>query len=194
MKFSSVMMLCLLASSALLTGCAGNQSTITPSGKLPPDPAVDRSDVETLTKAPPTKPTVTAPPAATNPMPTASELGVPIYPDAKPYKDSTGIISPMATDGMKMAILETQDAAEKVVAFYKQEMPNATVTKDVEDGQPLVRFSEPAGKSGLRAVSVGIKEGKTQIILTNVAENPSLKSDAATPPAPKSEAGNLPPH
>ncbi len=192
-KFASRAILGLLASSALLAGCANNPSALNASGKLPADPAVDRSEVETLTKNKPVKSTVSVSPAA-NPMPTESELGVPIYPDAKPYNDSTGVVSPMATEGMKMAILETKDSLDKVVAFYKGEMPQATLTKDVEEGQPLVRLSEPAGKGGLKAVSVTTKEGKTQIIVTNVAEMPTVKSNSVPAPSGKPEAGNLPPH
>ena len=149
MKLSARMMLCLLTSGVLWTGCSNNSPALNAANKLPPDPAVDRSDIETLTKNSKGAKTAAAPPAA-NPMPTASELGLAIYPDAKPFTDSTGVINPMATDGMKMAMLESKDSVEKVVAFYQQELPNATVTKDTEEGQPIVRLSETTGKSGVK--------------------------------------------
>jgi hypothetical protein len=162
-----------LTIAALLTGCTSN--TKTAQGTVPSDPAVHRSDVETLVKnAPPAKPTAAPKPQATT-MPTEKELGLPYYPGAKPFHDETGVVTAASSEGMKIALLETPDSIEQVTAFYRAEMPQATVTKAKSGSDYTVRLSEVAGENGLKAVEIAFKEKKTQITLTAVDEMPGLE-------------------
>lgn len=185
-NFLMALTACVLTGGVLIAGCGENKTQ----GKLPADPSQGRPDVESIVKtAQTTKPASGKPTTSqTDTMPTEKELGITMYPHAKPFKDSTGVVTAMSSEGMKIALLETPDSVEKVTAFYKQEMPHASVTKETPEGKPTVRLSEPMGRNGVRAVEIADKEGKTQITLTAVSEIPGLSSapavDTPTPPAP----------
>ena len=195
MKFLVTPVIGLIVSGVLLTGCSEKTPSVgmttDKNANVPADPSIHRSDLETLTQRPKeTAPKKTLSSAIVNSPPTAREFGVPIYPAATLYKDETGIVSAVIHEGIKSVILETKDSQAKVMAFYRQEMPAATVTKEPVDGKPSVLLSEPTGKNGLRAVEITEKDGKTRIHLTNVAE---MTGVSATPPA-LPQAGNPPPN
>lgn len=194
-KILMLPMIGLIASGILLAGCSENTPTIKDvvdkNANIPADPAVHRSNLETLTQRP-QKTDLTKPlsPAIVNSPPTEREFGIPVYPDATLYKDETGVMGAVIQEGIKSVILETKDSQAKVTAFYRQEMSAATMTKEPVDGKTSVRLSEPTGKNGLRAVEITERDGKTRIHLTNVAEMAGLNSTLPILP----QAGNLPPN
>ena len=105
--------------------------------------------------------------------PTEAELGMPIYPNAKPYTGLGGnTIKPDMSSGM--ALLETPDSLDKVVDFYKTRIKatdargNATPiapreTKDAEGRKARLTGNDAEGN--LQVANIREENGKTIIEL-----------------------------
>jgi hypothetical protein len=93
----------------------------------------------------------------------ARNLGVDVYPGARPLKNGSAIA---AIAGMKTATaqFETDDSADKVADFYKTKYPNANVTESNGDHYAIVQTNQ----NGALTISITPGGGATQINITNV--------------------------
>jgi hypothetical protein len=98
----------------------------------------------------------------------ALPAGVATYPGAKNMMTMSG------NEGGKsggMAVLETSDAPEKVIAFYKAEAARKGLTKDVSEttsnsnGEAMSTYSAKSEDGTGLMVAVGTKDGKTSITI-----------------------------
>jgi hypothetical protein len=142
------------------------------------NPYANRIDAENPPPPDTTEPEASAPIQ----MPSESELGLAVYPAAKPYKDEFGVGAvQIKAEGLVTAMLETDAPVDKVVAFYKKEMPKADRSDVTEDGKAVVRLTEPYGGNGMHLVEVSAANGKTLLTLQNL--RPTKSAEALQSPA-----------
>jgi hypothetical protein len=142
------------------------------------DPYANRIDPEN----PPTDPGPTKAPEKT-PTPSVAALGIPLYPNAEPYKDQYGEgAAQVQIEGLVTAILQTSDTPEKVVEFYKKRLLNMERSDEQEEGKPVIHLSEAYEGNGLHLIEISASNGKTRITLQNVRPT---KSEADLNPPPQ---------
>jgi hypothetical protein len=156
-----VMAVCCLA---LLPGCQSDQEerlaeTRRALSERQPPPA-----------AAPAGQSVAAPVAA----PHVPDIGMPIYPGARPVGGNAGLQEGLNA-GLAMSLMETRDSVDAVIAFYKDRLSKPgsrlepTKTEDRLDGRRVVRLSVPQEDGGLQTVEARDDVGKTTIQLMNMA-------------------------
>jgi len=99
-----------------------------------------------------------------NPADMARNLGAPLYPGARASKDNSADI----TFGGKHTTtvqLETDDAPDKVAAFYREHVPNLNVNTTEGDHYTMVSTS----KDSALTINIEPEGGKTKIVITNVS-------------------------
>jgi hypothetical protein len=105
----------------------------------------------------------------------AHELGITIYPGARPLKSGTATVTFGDIHSATMNF-ESSDPAETVANFYKSGLPNVTAAeKHTDDSYTVV------SRNSKRIVTVNIKaqSGRTLILISHVTRS-------AHPPAPAS--------
>jgi hypothetical protein len=150
-----------------------------------------RSSVPMRAPAPPPAGEPTKTTAADKPA--ASDIGLPIYPYARAYGGGSPAITPN-TAGVQMSLLVTDDAPDRVIAFYQERMPNAERAEDTADGKRVTRFSEthPEEGNGLRSVEISQENGQTHIALINVSATQNADTLFKSPAAADTPAGVSP--
>ena len=108
---------------------------------------------------------------ADDPVATARELGIDVYPGATPLKGSATV----NFAGMKVASarFETSDSPDEVAEFYKNKYPGANVRVMDEDRRSLTF----AGPNGMLAVQLYKSSDGTVIEMSRVGK-PSSEEDA----------------
>lgn len=91
---------------------------------------------------------------------------IPVYPGAD-YEDSMGAetyatIGGAPTGDRLTWFFKVSDPAEKVVAYYKEKLPQATREEGEDDEEVVLRFV-PSGAEENESVTVRIRTGKLQI-------------------------------
>jgi hypothetical protein len=99
-----------------------------------------------------------------NPEEAARNLGIDPYPSARVLKGNTATVGGMHTVS---AEFETDDSAQKVLAFYSPQFPNATVTTKDQDRFTLVSTDN----KNIVTIHVEPRDGKTRIVIANVTGN-----------------------
>lgn len=94
---------------------------------------------------------------STGKMPTEAELGVPIYPNAKMDENSQ-----LAFQDTKVAVMWTEDASDKVIAWYRDKLRgkpgyNAIDTSQIGQNATLFTFTSPDNE--VKMVTVGFGQG-----------------------------------
>ena len=91
---------------------------------------------------------------------------IPVYPGAD-YEDSMGaetyatIGGPPTGDRLTW-FFKISDPADKIVAFYKEKVPQATREEGEDDDEIVLRFA-PGGAEENESVTIRIRAGKLQI-------------------------------
>ena len=180
--FSMQMQFCRVSACVLalfvveLTGCSD-----APHDRLEASAPAKLTTLPTPAKTIPDKPVI----APVVPVPSETELGLPIYPGAKTYTDAGGMpVKPLTEGNMATAMLETTDALDKVVDFYKDRIKqsdargNTTPTvpheeKENEKRKVVVMGNDAQGN--IQMVQLREEIGKTVIELmrTSVKALPS---------------------
>lgn len=144
--------LCFLA----LTGCndkQGEKADTRQTVSLPNAPKAD---------APAKKP------AAVIPPPTEAEVGMPIYPGAKTYVNENGVpVPPQKDPAMPMALLQTPDALDSVVDFYKQRIKETDASGAAHPAEPR----EEKLANGKRKVSLSGSDGRGSVVVAQIRED-----------------------
>jgi hypothetical protein len=96
-----------------------------------------------------------------NPDEASRNLGVDLYPGARVLKGNTASIGGMHTVD---AEFESDDAAEKVMAFYSSKFPNANVTTKDKNHYAIVSTDN----NNLITIKIEPEDGKTLIKIANV--------------------------
>jgi len=96
-----------------------------------------------------------------NPDEAARNLGVDLYPGARVLKGNTAAIGGMHT---VEAEFESDDSAEKVMAFYSAKFPNARVSTKDQDHYAIVSNDN----NNLVTIKIEPEDGKTRIKIANV--------------------------
>ena len=111
----------------------------------------------------------------------ADDIGLPVYPNAKPVQSVAKASDDLTSGGggVQIALYETPDTPEQALAFYKDKMPSAQPGKEMRDGIESQTLSETPDVNGVRRVQVFRENGKTQIALVRVRP----LSSADTPPS-----------
>ncbi len=97
--------------------------------------------------------------------PGAADVGLPFYPAAKPRMGLDGL--PRASreaDGTVLIALDTDDPPDKVVAFYRNAIPNASYREDDRDGRHIQSLSREQDNFS-NGVDISVENGKTSILL-----------------------------
>jgi hypothetical protein len=89
-------------------------------------------------------------------------LGIDLYPGAQVLKGNTATIGGMHT---VEAEFESEDSAEKVMAFYASKLPNANVTVADQNHYTLVSTD----KKNLITINIVPEDGKTRISIANLS-------------------------
>jgi hypothetical protein len=97
-----------------------------------------------------------------NPDEAARNLGVDPYPGARVLKGNTATIGGMHT---VEAEFESDDSAEKVMAFYSSKFPNANVTNKDQNRYTIVSTD----KKNLITINIEPDDGKTRIRIASVS-------------------------
>jgi hypothetical protein len=95
-----------------------------------------------------------------NPDEASRNLGVDLYPGARVLKGNTATIAGMRT---VEAEFESDDSADKVMAFYASKFPNANTTKD-QDHYAIVSTNN----NNVITIKIEPKDGKTLIKIASV--------------------------
>jgi len=142
-----------------------------------------------------------APPAGAPASPTAraGDIDMPIYPGAKRMNAGQGSGS-LLGDGLSMALLETGDSVDAVIAFYAVRLKSpdrrlaTTRTEEKLDGRRVVRLSAPLENGGLQTVEARDEGGKTTVELMRMAGKPGgvPPSIPGVPAAAAAPTGDLP--
>lgn len=96
-----------------------------------------------------------------NPDEASRNLGVDLYPGARVLKGNTASIGGMHTVD---AEFESDDAAEKIMAFYSSKFPNANVTTKDKNHYSIVSTDN----NNLITIKIEPEDGKTLIKIANV--------------------------
>ena len=96
-----------------------------------------------------------------NPDEASRNLGIDLYPGARVLKGNTASIGGMHT---VEAEFESDDPAEKVMAFYSSKFPNANVTTKDRDHYAIVSTDN----NNLITIKIEPEDGKTRIKIANV--------------------------
>jgi hypothetical protein len=99
-----------------------------------------------------------------NPDEAARNLGIDLYPGARVLKGNTATIGGMHT---VEAEFESDDSAEKIMAFYSSKFPNANVKTKTKDQNRYTIVS--TDKKNLITINIEPEEGKTRIRIVNVS-------------------------
>jgi flagellar basal body-associated protein FliL len=99
--------------------------------------------------------------ATNNPDEAARNLGIDLYPGARVLKGNTATIGGMHT---VEAEFESDDAAEKVMAFYSSKFPNANVTTKDQNHYAIVSTDN----NNVITIKIEPEDGKTRIKIANV--------------------------
>jgi len=97
-----------------------------------------------------------------NPDEAARNLGVDPYPGARVLKGNTATIGGMHT---VEAEFESDDSAEKVMAFYSSKLPNANVTNKDQNRYTIVSTD----KKNLITINIEPDDSKTRIRIASVS-------------------------
>jgi flagellar basal body-associated protein FliL len=97
-----------------------------------------------------------------NPDEASRNLGIDLYPGARVLKGNTATIGGMHT---VEAEFESDDSAEKVMAFYASKYPNANVTTKEQNRYTIVSTD----KKNLITIKIEPEDGKTRITIANVS-------------------------
>jgi hypothetical protein len=148
---------------------------------------------------------VSATNAASQPAPNSPEarqtgerlLGLVFYPEAKALSSPSSERPLAGTDELFMAVLETDDSVEKVVAFYKQNYPPTPPVREAEAAKErrvawqesklgnarFVEFSitDPQYGNSLRTGQITAEGGKTRIELMHVPATQAAREIFTTP-------------
>lgn len=100
--------------------------------------------------------------SANNPNEAARNLGIDLYPGAHVLKGNTATVGGMNT---VEAEFESDDSADKVMAFYSSQLPNANVTTKDQNRYTIVS----TGKKNLITIQIEPGNSKTQIKIVNVS-------------------------
>jgi flagellar basal body-associated protein FliL len=96
-----------------------------------------------------------------NPDEASRNLGIDLYPGARVLKGNSATIGGMHT---VEAEFESDDSAEKVMAFYSSKFPNANVTTKDQDHYAIVSTDN----NNLITIKIEPEDGKTRIKIANV--------------------------
>jgi hypothetical protein len=96
-----------------------------------------------------------------NPDEASRNLGIDLYPGARVLKGNTATIGGMHT---VEAEFESDDPAEKVMAFYSSKLPNANVTTKDQSHYAIVSTDD----NNLITIKIEPEDGKTRIKIANV--------------------------
>jgi flagellar basal body-associated protein FliL len=96
-----------------------------------------------------------------NPDEASRNLGIDLYPGARVLKGNTATIGGMHT---VEAEFESDDPAEKVMAFYSSKLPNANVTTKDQSHYAIVSTDN----NTLITIKIEPEDGKTRIKIANV--------------------------
>ena len=96
-----------------------------------------------------------------NPEEASRNLGIDPYPGARVLKGNTATIGGMHT---VEAVFETDDSADKVMAFYSSKLPHASVTTKDLNHYAIVSNDN----KNLITIKIESEDGKTQIKIANV--------------------------
>ncbi len=107
------------------------------------------------------------------------DLGVPVYPGARPADTATLPVGLSSRDRARFArvvLLETQDPIEKVISFYREHLPGKTQLLERQArGMPAAIFrTDVNGTAKLILVTAGEDTRQTEIAIGDIA--------AQTPP------------
>ncbi|MGA8492168.1 MAG: zinc ribbon domain-containing protein [Terriglobales bacterium] len=97
-----------------------------------------------------------------NPDEAVRNLGINPYPGAHVVKGSSATVAGMHTVS---AEFESDDPAQKVMAFYSQQLPNATVTTQDQNRFTLVSTDN----KNIVTIHIEPRDGKTRISIANVS-------------------------
>jgi hypothetical protein len=97
-----------------------------------------------------------------NPDEASRNLGVDLYPGARVLKGNTATIGGMHT---VEAEFESDDSAEKVMAFYSSRFPNANVTNKDQNRYTIVSTD----KKNLITINIEPDGGKTRIKIVSMS-------------------------
>ena len=104
-------------------------------------------------------------------VPTEEELGVPVYPNAKVDKDSSGSITTTTEEGTSTfvgASLVTDDSFSEVVAWYKEKLSGKPGFVDLSMGSTETALFSVGTEEEGRIVAIETNEdGKTQISIAS---------------------------
>jgi hypothetical protein len=102
------------------------------------------------------------------PIPSEEEMGILYYPNAVPDDLANSALQSLRTPERMVVILETPDAIDTVLEFYRKAMPLAEKSETTLSGRRAVTLEllEP-GKPG-KSIELRQIEGKTQIELTSI--------------------------
>jgi flagellar basal body-associated protein FliL len=96
-----------------------------------------------------------------NPDEASRNLGIDLYPGARVLKGNTAAIGGMHT---VEAEFESDDSAEKVMAFYSSKFPNANVTTKDQNHYAIVSTDN----NNVITIKIEPEDGKTRIKIANV--------------------------
>jgi flagellar basal body-associated protein FliL len=97
-----------------------------------------------------------------NPDEASRNLGIDLYPGARVLKGNTATIGGMHT---VEAEFESNDSAEKVMAFYSSKFPNANVTTKDQNTYAIVSTDN----NNLITIKIEPEDNKTRIKIANVS-------------------------
>lgn len=106
---------------------------------------------------------------------TEADLGVPLYPGATATENgSTKVNSPDGT--MAMVQLESRDPADRVAAFYREQLKSRAQGKTFADmaggdGATTLILADEAGKQGIQ-IQVSKTEGGSAIVISSTRGTP----------------------
>jgi hypothetical protein len=109
-----------------------------------------------------------------DPEDAAKNLGVDIYPGAKPMKGESANV---AVGGMHTVSVEmvSDDSPDKVAEFYRAKFPGANVSVTDEGETTIVS----TGKKGIVTINIEPQGDKTHIHIANVNNQSSKSSDSS---------------
>ena len=113
-------------------------------------------------------------------LPTEAEIGLPIYPGARPYqKDEMPVPVTASSDNFLFALLQTSDSVAQVDTFYHSHLPDAERHEEKQNGATVITFLKRGDKGSVSSVEIADSKGKTLLTLTKakVAVKPDALPD-----------------
>ena len=127
-------------------------------------------------------------------IPTADDLGLPFYPDAKVSRNADGSPRSLADfDAAKMVELETSDSTTAVDSFYLKALPGAMRDASKQGNVAYFRYLQDGSDKKSRAVEIHSDGKLTHIALTSIEVTTIEKQKDATPPTSTPPHGSMPP-